>query len=182
MKKLLPVFCSLIFASACMDPAHDNAVDALGNEAPGVPRGPLHRAGQPCLTCHGGEGPAGSEFSVAGTVYLLSYQETPAPGVNVLIEDSTGVAGIVPTNQVGSFWVNASEWRPTFPLQVTLQYGPINKQMPVPVNRSGSCADCHHLPGPQDPPMGASATSPGRVWLAQNQSQLNNLLMPPVSQ
>jgi hypothetical protein len=168
--KFLPLLFFLACPSACMDPVHDDAVDKLGGEAPGVPQGPLHRAGQPCVTCHGGEGPADSEFSLAGTVYLLSYQDTVAPGATVLIEDSTGVAATVGTNQAGSFWVNASEWRPKFPLQVSIIYGNLTKQMPVQIGRAGSCADCHTLQ--------AGSNSPGRVWVALNQAQLKKATEP----
>src|SRR5207249_3431097 len=39
-------------AIACGDPVHDDAVAALGPEAPGVRPGPTPRPGQPGLTCH----------------------------------------------------------------------------------------------------------------------------------
>src|SRR5450432_160855 len=47
--------CALV---GCGDPVHDTAVSALGPEAPGVPKGPLHRPGQPCVLCHGPQGSA----------------------------------------------------------------------------------------------------------------------------
>ncbi|HEX4337490.1 MAG TPA: hypothetical protein VH062_16360 [Polyangiaceae bacterium] len=170
--RYLPFLLTLALAPGCQDPTHDNAVDALGGEAPGIPKGPLHRAGQPCLTCHGGEGPANTEFSVAGTVYLLSYQDTVAPGTTVLVEDSTGVAGNVVTNAAGSFFINGNDWHPVFPLQVTLTYGNITKQMPVQIGRAGSCADCH-LAGSRGGP-----NTPGRIWIALNQSKLAQATQP----
>lgn len=51
----------VILAAAC-DPVRSDAVAALGGEAPGVPHGPTHRPGQPCLLGH-------SNFAVAGTVF-----------------------------------------------------------------------------------------------------------------
>src|SRR5689334_21113906 len=124
----LALLVALAAPVACMDPVHDDAVKALGPEAPGVRPGPLHRPGQPCLTCHGGEGPADSEFSLAGTVYLLQYEEVPAPNATVVIEDINGVAGTVTTNEVGSFWVNADKWRPTYPLELSVKYGIITSR------------------------------------------------------
>ncbi|HEX3595113.1 MAG TPA: hypothetical protein VHU80_08430 [Polyangiaceae bacterium] len=170
MMKFLPLFLLLAGPSACMDPAHDDAVDALPGETPGVPPGPLHRPGEPCATCHGGQGPADTEFSIAGTVYLVAYQNTVASGVPVLMVDSTGVAGQIATNQAGNFWVNASDWRPTYPLQITVVFGSLHKQMQTHVGRAGSCADCHSDP--------AGSESPGHVWLARSQTQLDKALEP----
>ena len=42
--------------AACVDESHELQVQALGAEVPGVPMGPLHRPGQPCLVCHGDQG------------------------------------------------------------------------------------------------------------------------------
>ena len=55
----------------CNDATHDEEVAALGAEDPAVPPGPDHRPGQPCLTCHGGIGPAKQQFSIGGTVYAV---------------------------------------------------------------------------------------------------------------
>src|SRR5256885_5077120 len=75
---------------ACNDPVHDARVDALGPEIDGVPRGPLHRRGQPCLTCHGGSGPANTELSVAGTVFATpEVGAPPLAGVTVSIYEAT---------------------------------------------------------------------------------------------
>jgi hypothetical protein len=170
MNRALALLLVLAAPAACMDPVHDDAVKALGPEAPGVPPGPLHRPGQPCLTCHGGEGPADSEFSLAGTVYLLQYEEVPAPSATVVIEDVDGVAGTVTTNEVGSFWVNADKWRPTYPLELSVKYGIITSRMNGNVGRAGSCADCHQ------PKVGPS--SPGHVYVAVNRSQLQKAMLP----
>ena len=68
----LPVGLTLLatLAACDTDPVHSSAVDALGPEVAGVPKGPYHRAGQPCVTCHGGEGPASQQFVMAGTVFF----------------------------------------------------------------------------------------------------------------
>jgi hypothetical protein len=135
---LLAFSVALALASACGDPTHDDAVAALGPEAPGVSPGPTHRPGQPCLTCHGGLGPAGQQFSIGGTAY--ENQRLPAPdgaaapaspplvGATVQLSDSSGLTdasdGASPasatrtttTNSVGNFFILESDWAPTFPV------------------------------------------------------------------
>ena len=148
----------------CVDATHDDQVQALGGEDPAVRRGPLHRPGQPCLVCHGGEGPASGTFSVAGTVYTLAGRTDPAVGAQVLIEDITGVAFVAPTNPAGNFYITANQWNPTFPIKVQVTLGPSTEPMNTFVGRDGSCATCHSgKPGP---------TSAGPVYAASNQSQL----------
>ena len=172
MKKALTLLLVLAAPMACMDPVHDDAVNALGGETNGVRPGPQHRPGQPCLTCHGGEGPASSEFSLAGPVYLLPLQDVAALNAKVLIEDVNGVAGTVTTNEVGNFWVNADQWRPTYPLQTSLTYGNLTARMNGTIGRTGSCADCHQF-------KMSTPTSAGRVYVAQNMTQLMKATAPP---
>jgi hypothetical protein len=125
-------------ALACGDPTHDDAVAALGPEAPGVQPGPTHRPGQPCLTCHGGSGPGNATFSVGGTVFETERLPLPdggappvsAPlvGATVQLSDSSELTDAsdastsstatftTTTNGVGNFFVLASQWTPVFPL------------------------------------------------------------------
>jgi hypothetical protein len=148
----------------CVDATHDEQVQALGGEDPGVPRGPLHRPGQPCLVCHGGGGPASHTFSVAGTVYALAGRSDPAVGAQVQIEDITGVAFVAPTNPAGNFYITADQWKPTFPLKVQVTLGASIEPMNTSVGRDGSCATCHSgMPGP---------TSAGTVYAASTESQI----------
>jgi hypothetical protein len=143
--------------AACIDETHDAQVQALGGEAPGVPNGPLHRAGQPCLVCHGEAGPASARFVMAGTVYAVQGQSAPAQGVVVLIEDVNGSSYAATTNEVGNFYITTDEWSPTLPAQVQVSKGTSIEQMLTHIGRDGSCADCHtQTPGP---------TSPGPVYL-----------------
>ena len=81
--------CTMLFA-ACFDPVHDDAVEALGPEKRGVRPGPNHRPGQPCLTCHGDQGPAEPEFALAGTIYLARGVLEPVSGVSVHLTDAVG--------------------------------------------------------------------------------------------
>lgn len=172
MKRILFLLALLAGPVACVDATHDAAVSKLGGEAPGVREGPLHRPGQPCLTCHGGEGPGNTEFSVAGTVYLFAYDPVvPAPGVTVLIEDITGYAVTIPTNEVGTFYIGTKDWQPTYPLKVEIHFGKITKQMQTHVGRNGSCGDCHKLDfGP---------TSPGKIYVALSQTALDKAMQAP---
>jgi hypothetical protein len=156
---------ALLAAPSCADPTHDRAVAALGREASGVPEGPLHRPGQPCLTCHGDSGPASSEFTLGGTVYALFREDAPAAGAVVRVEDITGRTLSLLTNAAGNFWVTPAQWVPTYPIQMKVTLGGVSKQMTTHVGRAGSCADCH-----REPP---SQTSPGHVYIATKQSELS---------
>jgi hypothetical protein len=171
MKRVFSLLLVLVAPVGCMDPVHDDAVNALGGEDPNVRPGPLHRPGQPCLTCHGGEGPANAEFSLAGTVYQLQRQDVLQPNVTVLIEDIDGVAGTVTTNEAGSFWVNADTWRPKYPLKLSVTYANLTSSMNGTVGRAGSCADCHQQ-------QKANSTSPGHIYLAVNLAQLQKATAP----
>ncbi len=150
--------------SACVDATHQEEVQALGGETPGVPRGPLHRPGQPCLICHGGLGPASHEFSVGGTVYAVKGQSAPAVGAQVQIEDINGFFYTATTNAAGNFFVPSDTWQPTYPTQMQVSLGSLSQQMATHAGRNGSCAGCHTTP--QGP------TSPGSVYVALSASDL----------
>jgi hypothetical protein len=151
-------------AIACADPTHDRAVQALGGEVPGVVEGPLHRPGQPCVTCHGDSGPAAGQFSLAGTVYALLGESEPVPNVLVRIKDITGTEFSTITNQAGNFYVRVEEWQPVYPLQTSIRLGNLSKQMSTYIARAPSCADCHvHPPG---------SSSPGHIYIASSRTEL----------
>ncbi len=147
-------------AAACnADPVHTSEVNALGPEAPGVPPGENHRAGQPCLVCHGPEGPAKTQFLVAGTVfYGPSSTNSAVPvgveGATVTIEDDTTAIQTFQTNCVGNFFVRPEDWPgaggPQFPLLVTVsgtnaKGQPSSVSMQSHIGRDGSCGSCHLL-------------------------------------
>src|SRR3984957_22477 len=94
-----------LLLAACVDETHDLQVQALGPEAPGVPRGPLHRPGQPCLVCHGGSGPASHQFSVAGTAFAVESLTTPLPTAVVTLGDAHDASVSLGSNQAGNFFV-----------------------------------------------------------------------------
>ena len=148
----------------CNDATHDQQVQALGDEVPGVEPGPLHRPGQPCLTCHGGIGPGSQQFSVAGTVVAVRSQSAPAVGAQVQIEDINGSFFMATTNEAGNFYVQVAEWQPTYPTQLQVSLAGLSQQMNTHVGRNGSCAACHT--DPQGP------TSPGSVYVAETASDI----------
>jgi hypothetical protein len=161
----LPCFVSvgaLLFA--CGDPTHDNAVDALGSDPTGQPNGPTHRAGEPCLDCHGGSGPASAQFAVGGTAYSVKGQTDPLVNATVHVVDATGAQFDMPTNTVGNFFATTAEWQPVAPIHVSLTLDTGEADMISHIGRDGSCADCHTAtPGPR---------SPGPVYLAVDPGDL----------
>jgi hypothetical protein len=135
-------------AGGCADPVRDAAVADLGSEAPGVPVGPLHRPGQPCLACHGA-GDA-SAFTVAGTVYAREKSKTPLNDVTVRLIDAAGRRFDSVTNCAGNFFVRPTEFVVQYPLWVTLAVEEHTLDMESPVFREGSCAPCHRDPKGRD--------------------------------
>jgi hypothetical protein len=141
------------------DPVHDHAIDDLGPEAPGVRKGPLHRPGQPCITCHDGALGSPPQFTVAGTIYLDQESLTPANGAVITFKDQHGVSSLhATTNEAGNFYVSPSEFVPTYPMKVSVTYSGVpTVSMATLVGRDGSCADCH-----KDP---AGPTSAGHIFV-----------------
>lgn len=149
---------ALAIALLACDPVHSDAVDALGGEAAGVKRGPTHRPGQPCVTCHDGAIGDPPAFSVAGTVYVDESGTTPASGATVTMTSSDGIsAHTATTNEVGNFYVSPSQYTPTYPMKVEVTYGKSAVAMASAVGRDGSCADCHTST--------AGRSSAGRVFI-----------------
>ncbi len=158
----------LLFANvlSCEDPLQHSRIDALGPEAPGVSPGPLHRAGQPCLTCHDGTGPGEPELSVAGTIYQTpGASSPPMVGATVTIYDATqsadgGTPHTAVTNAAGNFYFTREAWSPAYPLHdisVSLPNLPAPTKMHTTIGRDGSCGVCHY-----EPPGRAS---PGRIYV-----------------
>jgi hypothetical protein len=145
---LLLVMGCAILANVC-DPVRSNEVATLGGEAPGVPHGPLHRPGQPCLLCHG-------NFSVAGTVFVDPTNRNPAAGVTVNLTDSQGHVFSDTTNAAGNFFVRPAQFTPVYPMKVALQYDGMTVNMTADVGRDGACAMCHSDP--------VTPSSPGHVY------------------
>jgi mono/diheme cytochrome c family protein len=129
--------------ASCMDPVHSRAVDDLGPEEGGIKPGPRHRAGQPCVVCHGNAGPGSPEFSLAGTVYAVQGQPEPAQGVTVKMTDSKNRTVTKVTNDVGNFYVNFAEFAPSYPVFVEIAQNGQTVKMTSRIGGKGSCAECH---------------------------------------
>jgi hypothetical protein len=156
------VFLALFVTGACTsyDPVHDEEVAELGGEAPNIPQGEFHRAGQPCTTCHGANGPASKQFSMAGTIFATQDSTIGVSGAQVLMVDSLGSSppgGSVVTNCVGNFFITPDIWDPAFPVRVAVATPETSAQMIGHIGRQSSCASCHADPRAQ--------TSPGHIYI-----------------
>ncbi len=143
--------------SSCFDPVHSKAVEELGPEVDGIPRGRFHRAGQPCTTCHGGSGPGAPPFSVAGTIYQTRSSRNVMQDVAVTITDSSNPpeTRVRLTNEAGNFYIEEDSWSPTFPLFVSLSHKDVKEptRMLTRIGGSGGCAVCHYA-ALDDPTVG----------------------------
>jgi hypothetical protein len=149
-------FAAAVAAGSC-DPVHSDAVAALGGEAPGVPPGPLHRPGQPCILCHDGASGDPAAFSLAGTVFLDANSLTPAPGVTVTLVAADGNTKNAVTNAAGNFYLTPSDYNPKYPVHVSsVALGGVSALMHSHIGGNGSCAGCHVDPAGPD--------SPGHVY------------------
>ncbi len=143
----------------CEDPTKAKEIEALGDEAFGVPIGPLHRPGQPCTVCH--DGGEAREIAIAGTVYWALDSRAPAPGTRVDMLDGQGNHQVALTNCAGNFFILPEDLVVSYPFWVTLTApGASDITMDSPVNGDGSCATCHHKT--------FSTRSTGRVYLYEN--------------
>jgi hypothetical protein len=168
---------SALAACGGFNPVHSDDVDALGPEKGNADQ--YHRAGQPCTICHGPDGPAKLQFTMAGTVFTGLKPDsngnfTGACGTQVLLVDSLGNTPVdpnsgragqaVPVNCVGNFFTTSDGssgtlvFNPAFPVKVAIAtpgLGGAPLEMNAPINREPSCGKCH-----QDPPY---LNSPGVV-------------------
>jgi hypothetical protein len=165
MVKNILIATFVLCASSCtLDPTHDEAQSDLGDEAPGISPGPLHRPGQPCLICH--DGSTAPQWSVAGTITGVLGTPTGLNGATVSLTDANLSTFTVTSNQVGNFYVEPSRWVPTYPVKVAVTYGSITSTMTTIIGRDGSCAGCHaNL---------ASRISAGPVYVAGTAAQLSS--------
>ncbi len=162
------------------DPVHSEGVDRLGSDPSGRKNGPTHRPGQPCLVCHGGQGPGNAVFSMAGTVYRDVNSDVPVQDVRVVLTDAFNTRVAAVTNEAGNFYLVESQFAPAFPVTVLLCYGAscdpkdtaasVVQPMKTHIGREGSCSGCHVEP--------SSNKSPGRVYLCTTQQATGDF--PPL--
>ena len=159
--KILGLTITLVFvgASSCGDPVHTDAVAALGPDV--TAPGPSHRAGQPCLVCHGGLGPASKELSFAGTLYKAQTTKDALEGATVVVTDAKNGKGSAKSNNVGNFYIEAAAFTPVFPARVQISFPDgATQAMVTHIGHDGSCAACHADP--------RTSHSPGHVWLVDD--------------
>lgn len=155
--------CLIASSPGCADPLRQDAITALGDEAAGIPEGPLHRAGQPCLLCH--DGTEATALAVAGTVYKLADSTEPAAGALVRLLDATGATHVAAANCAGNFFVRPGDFSPTYPMWVKIELAGWEQIMESPVGREGSCSACHT--------SSPSPSSAGRVYLLPFETDLD---------
>jgi len=133
------------------DPVKSHLIESLGGETPGIPKGPLHRAGQPCVACHQESGPADTVFSLAGTVYVDATTmppPKPLPDARIHFIDASGKTYDTGANCAGNFFVMDADYHPNWPVWTSVIFGtaggqPVEVPMESPIYREGSCAMCH---------------------------------------
>jgi hypothetical protein len=148
---------ALVLVLAACDPVHNDQIDALGGEAPGVRTGPLHRPGQPCTTCHDGSFGSPPEFSVAGTIFLNATDTTPAVDASVVLKSADGATFTATTNRAGNFYMTPADFTPRYPMLVSVIANGITVKMVSEIGRDASCGTCH-----KDP---AGPTSAGHICI-----------------
>jgi hypothetical protein len=151
------VVVALAAALGACDPVHSDEIAALGDEAPGVKKGPLHRPGQPCQVCHDGSVGSPPEFTVAGTIYKNEGDTVGVVSASVVLTSVNGDTYTAVTNSVGNFYVTPRQFTPTYPMRVSVKLGTVTVKMTSLVGRNASCATCHFDP--------AGPTSAGRVFV-----------------
>lgn len=146
MKRALFV---VVASCALGDPVHDDLVASLGPETSAA--GPLHRAGQPCLACHGGSGPARDAFAAGGTIFLQEGKPDPLEGGLVQITDNGGaVICSTHTNAAGNFFIPSERCKLPAQAKVNVlrESDGAEANMITRIGHDGSCATCHHGDAP----------------------------------
>ena len=169
----------IVFAIAllsCGDPVPDAQRANLPPENPTIPVGEYHRAGQPCVLCHGPGGSASDNpFSVAGTIFAQPQTTVGVDGATVAMTDAAGTSFTVTTDCVGNFWVprpgtgdGAPGWDPEFPIfaRVWDKTGKTIRTMQGQIGRERSCNACHHPADPQAPSTAFSSVGYISLFLA----------------
>jgi hypothetical protein len=149
----------------CGNPSLDVEIKALGGEVPGVATSEYHRAGQPCVDCHGPYKGAKPEMALAGTVFAIPPPDgavpIPVEGVKITVTDALGLINgveappapipVKTTNCAGNFYFTTDEIKLAFPYEAKIECpDPANpmavrstQTMVTRISREGSCNACH---------------------------------------
>ena len=153
-KTVLPAM-MLAILSCSADPIQADGIKALGKEKGTANE--FHRAGQSCGICHQSGGAASTDFSVSGTVFASSESLVGVEGARIDLVDAnkTSPPASMPllTNCVGNFFVKRTDWDPAFPIAVRVSKGGVSRTMQSPINRAGSCGECHKAQVPLSDPF-----------------------------
>jgi hypothetical protein len=151
--------------SSCnLNPVHRAGVNNLGPERDDLypPESEFHRPGEPCALCHSKDGPADSEFVLAGTIFWWddpndvqnrSYNDR-VDQAYVRVLDANKTRKCFVTNCNGNFFVRPEDFpRITFPLLVSVERtrepgkndneSIAIRRMTGHIGREPSCAICH---------------------------------------
>ena len=166
-----------IGSSCNLDPVHRAGVNNLGPEnGDAYPtESEYHRPGEPCALCHSKEGPADSQFVLAGTIFWGpdDYNKR-VDSAYVRILDANKTRKCFVTNCNGNFFVKPEEFsRITFPLLVSVEVTKdpgkdentnVIRRMTGHIGREPSCATCH-IQGLRD------FGSPGQIRMYDTEDQ-----------
>jgi len=153
-----------IGSSCNFNPVHRAGVNNLGPERDDLypVESEFHRPGEPCALCHSKDGPADSEFVLAGTIF---WWDDPGDQQNrsyndrvdqayVRVLDANKTKKCFVTNCNGNFFVRPEQFpRITFPLLISVERtkapgkDDVNqvayRRMTGHIGREPSCAICH---------------------------------------
>ena len=178
------------FGSSCnLDPVHRAGVNNLGDEnASQYPvQSEYHRPGEPCALCHSKEGPASTEYVLAGTIFWgPDRYDRRVDQAYVRIGGPEKTTKCFVTNCNGNFFVKAEDYKNLkFPLLVSVERvnlpggpGPNDeksiavRRMSGHIGREASCATCHIL-GLRD------FGSPGQIRLFDTEAAVDTA-RPPI--
>jgi hypothetical protein len=175
--------------SSCnLDPVHRAGVNNLGaeNAAAYPPESEYHRPGEPCTLCHGTEGPADTQFVLAGTVFWgPDRYDRRVDQAYVRIGGPEKTTKCFVTNCNGNFFVKAEDYKNLkFPLLVSVERvnnpggpGPDAeksiqvRRMSSHIGRESSCATCH-IVGLRD------YGSPGQIRMFDTEAAVDAAKVP----
>lgn len=176
--------------SSCnLNPVHRAGVNNLGDEnSDAYPvESEFHRPGEPCALCHSKDGPADTEFVLAGTVFWgPDRYDRRVDQAYVRFNGPDDARKCYVTNCNGNFYVKAEDYKNLkFPLlvsveRVKLPNGPnpatdesslVVRRMSGHIGREASCATCHIL-GIRD------FGSPGQIRMFDSEAAVDGANVP----